>query len=120
MLTTLEATRIERLCAVGPTSPRRVPAVLPQSSPSHGLPALSGQRLADRFRPGGERLQDGGRQSPQRQRHALGRRRLRRRLPPPRPVPQPARPVGILLEKLPKLTTNVTLGITLVLADELF
>jgi hypothetical protein len=43
------------------------------------------------------------------QRHALGRRRLQRRLPPPRPLPQPARPVGILLEKLPKLTTIVTL-----------
>ena len=64
--------------------------------------------LANRRRPCRERLQNGRQQPPRRQRHALGITRQQRPLPPPRPLPQPTQPMGNLLERLPKLTTNVT------------
>ena len=49
-------------------------AILPQPRTSDGLPAIRSQRLANRFWPGGVRLQDGGGKSSQRGRNALGRR----------------------------------------------
>ena len=95
--------------ATGTPSTCRFPALLPKPRASHGLSALLGQRLAVWFRSGrkhcktvvANRLKGCGMR--------WGHDWLRRRLPPPCPLPQPARTVGILLEKLPKLTTIVTL-----------
>src|SRR5690606_3155216 len=72
-------------------------------------PAVRGERLADRLRPGGERVQVGGGRPAQAERHAMERSRLRRDVPPPRALPQPTGPVGAFLENLPKLTTIVML-----------
>ena len=83
-------------------------AILPQPRTPDGLPTLRSQRLADRFRPGGVGLQDRGGQSAQRRRNALGRGGSRRRLPPPRPLPQRTRLLGLLLESAPQLTPPQT------------
>ena len=70
-----------------------------------GVPRIPGPGLVHRQRRGGERVQDGGRPTPEAGRDALGRGRRPRRLPPPRPLPQRERPVGRLLETrfLPQL-----------------
>lgn len=61
------------------------------------LQFAGGEGLADRERPGGERVQDGDRRTDEGRRHALGAGRSRRHEPPPRRVLQRRRPVGGLL-----------------------
>ena len=84
---------------------RRLFALLSKSSPQDGLPEVFEERLANRQRSGGKCLQDGGGRKAKTGRHALGQNRLRCYLPPPRPIPQPARPMGGILEKPTQLTT---------------
>src|SRR5207247_9504399 len=72
--------------------------VLPQPSPSHGLPDLLEQRLANRHRRRGVGLQDGGEPALEHGRDALGRSRFGRRLPPACAFLRRGQPMGRILE----------------------